>query len=126
MSYLALRHLHLLCVVLSASGFLLRGFWMFIDSPRLQQRWVRIVPHCIDTLLLASALGLALMSHQFPFVADWLTAKLLALLVYILCGTMALKRGRSKRQRGVFFVLALLVLAYIIAVALTRNPYLAW
>jgi len=105
---------------------LLRGFWMFIDSPRLQQRWVRIVPHCIDTLLLASALGLALMSHQFPFVADWLTAKLLALLVYILCGTMALKRGRSKQQRGVFFVLALLVLAYIIAVALTRHPYLAW
>lgn len=126
MTYLLLKHLHLTCVALSGLGFLIRGLWMLADSPRLQQRWVRIAPHVIDTLLLASALGMVALTRQYPFVLDWLTAKVLALLAYIVCGTMALKRGRTRRQRAAYFGLALLIFAYIVGVALTRQPYLAW
>lgn len=121
MSYLAIKHLHLTCVALSGAGFLLRGVWMLLDSPRLQARWVRVLPHVIDTGLLASALALAWMSAQYPFAQGWLTAKVIGLLAYIGLGTFALKRGKTKAQRSVFLVLALLAFAYIVGVALTRS-----
>jgi len=57
-------------------------------------------------------------------VQGWLTAKFFGLLAYIGCGTMALKRGRTKEQRLLFLVLALLAYAYIVSVALTRSPVL--
>jgi uncharacterized membrane protein SirB2 len=122
MIYLALKHLHVLCVVVSGSGFFVRGLWMLCDSPRLNLRWVRIVPHLVDTLLLSSAIAMAVISAQYPLAQDWLTAKLIGLLVYILCGMMALRRGKSKTTRGIFFAAALLAFAYIVSVALTRSP----
>ena len=124
MSYLALKHLHVACVVLSGLGFALRGWWMLNDSPLLKARLTRVVPHVVDTLLLGSALVMAWQSSQYPFAQGWLTAKFFGLLAYILCGTMALKRARTKGQRVLFFVLALLAYAYIVGVALTRNPLL--
>jgi uncharacterized membrane protein SirB2 len=101
---------------------------MMRDSTMLQRRWVRVAPHVIDTLLLGSALSMAVISAQYPFALDWLTAKLAGLLVYILCGTMALKRARTKKQRAVFFLLAVLAFAYIVSVALMRDPLgvLSW
>ena len=124
MSYLALRHLHVTCVVLSGLGFALRGWWMLNDSPRLKMRLARVVPHVVDTLLLGSALLMAWQSSQYPFAQGWLTAKFFGLLAYILCGTMALKHARTRGRRVVFLVLALLAYAYIVGVALTRNPLL--
>ncbi|MDP3639134.1 MAG: SirB2 family protein [Azonexus sp.] len=121
MSYLLLKHLHVTCVVLSGLGFCLRGWWMLRDSPRLSQRLARVAPHVIDSLLLGSAIMMAVLSGQYPFVQGWLTAKFLALLAYILLGMMALKRGRTKIIRIRFFILALLSYAYIVSVALTRN-----
>jgi uncharacterized membrane protein SirB2 len=122
MTYLALRNLHVACVGLSGAGFFLRGLLMLCASPLLDRHWVRLAPHLVDTGLLASAVALAAISGQYPLVQDWLTAKLAALLVYILCGMMALTRGRSRAVRAVFFVLALLAYAYIVSVAMTRNP----
>jgi uncharacterized membrane protein SirB2 len=124
MSYLALKHLHVTCVVLSGLGFALRGLWMLNDSPLLRARLTRVVPHVVDTLLLGSALLMAWQSSQYPFAQGWLTAKFFGLLAYILCGMMALKRARTKGRRVVFLVLALLAYAYIVGVALTRNPLL--
>lgn len=122
MTYLSLKYLHVTCVVLSGAGFLLRGGWMLLDSPLLRLRWVKTVPHVIDTILLGSAIAMVVLSAQYPFSLDWLTAKLFGLLAYILCGMVALKRGRTMRQRLVFFVLALLAFAYIVSAALTRSP----
>jgi uncharacterized membrane protein SirB2 len=119
-NYLAIKHLHITCAALSGSFFLLRGLWMLTDSPLLQQRWVRVVPHIVDTLLLATALVLVFWSGQYPFVQPWLTAKVLALVAYIVLGAVALKRGRTKGVRTVALVAALAILAYIVAVALTR------
>lgn len=120
--YLALKHLHVTCVALSGLGFLLRGAWMLQESPRLHGRLARIGPHVVDTLLLSSALTLAALSGQYPFVVPWLTAKVLGLLAYIGCGTMALKRGRTKSRRVLFLALAVACFAYIVSVALSRNP----
>jgi uncharacterized membrane protein SirB2 len=124
-AYLALKQLHVTCVVLSGCGFCLRAIWMLTGSPRLATRAARIVPHAVDTILLASALGLATLSGQYPFVQGWLTAKVFGLLAYIGCGTMALKRGRSRRVRLIFALLALCAYGYIVSVALMKNslPY---
>ena len=128
LSYLFLKHLHIGCVVLSGAGFCLRGLWMLTDSPWLQRPVVRILPHVVDTLLLGSAIAMAVLSSQYPFTADWLTAKLVALLIYIGCGAMALKRARGKARRAAFLVAALTAFAYIVSVALLRSPlgFLAW
>lgn len=125
MSYLLLKHLHVTCVVLSGTGFALRAYWMLTASPMLQHRLTRSLPHLVDTLLLGSALLMAWMSGQYPFVHGWLTAKVLGLLAYIGFGMMALKRGRTKAVRLRFVVLAVLAYAYIVSVALSRNPLLS-
>lgn len=122
MSYLAVKHLHVTCAFLSISLFLLRGIWMLQGSPLLGRRWVKIVPHVIDTVLLGSALVMVFWSGQYPFVQPWLTAKVLALVAYIVLGTIALKRGKSKPVRLAAFLAALAVFAYIVKVALTRLP----
>ncbi|MCA1246893.1 SirB2 family protein [Massilia sp. MS-15] len=122
MSYIALKHLHMNLAALSGLLFLVRGIWMLSDSSRLQARWVKIVPHLVDTLLLASAIGLAVWSRQYPGQFPWLTAKVAALLAYIVLGSIALKRGRTRAVRIAAFVAALACFAYIVAVALTRNP----
>ena len=123
MSYLAIKHLHMTCAALSGSFFLVRGIWMLRGSALLQQRWVKIAPHVIDTVLLVSALSMVVWSGQYPFVQNWLTAKVLALIAYILLGTVALKRGRTKGVRTAAFVAALLVFGYIVKVALTRQVF---
>ena len=123
MSYLLLKHLHVTCVVLSGAGFALRAYWMLTASPLLQHRLTRSLPHLVDTLLLGSALLMAWMSGQYPFVHGWLTAKVLGLLAYIGFGMMALKRGRTRAVRLRFVVLAVLAYAYIVSVALSRQAW---
>ena len=117
-----MKYVHVSCVILSVCGFVLRGVWMLADSPLLRQRWVKVFPHVVDTALLASAIALAIISSQYPLAQSWLTAKVIGLIAYILCGAIALKRGKTKTVRAVFFVVALLIFAYIVLVALNRSP----
>ncbi len=122
MAYLLLKHLHVTCVVISITGFFLRGVWMLTDSPLLDRLWVRVVPHVNDTLLLAAAIGLSIEVRQYPFVHGWVTAKVLGLLAYIGFGMFALRRGRSKAVRTGFWLASLASFGYIVSVALTKNP----
>ena len=126
MEYIALKSLHVGSVATSYALFFLRGIWMMQGSSLLEQRWVKIVPHLVDTVLLASAIAMAVRIAQYPFQTDWLTAKVLALFVYIGLGTLALKRGRTRGARVTAWLAAQAVFAYIVAVALTRNPLVVW
>src|SRR5690606_9414946 len=98
--------------------------WMLAGSSQLQRRWVKVVPHLVDTVLLASAIGLALWSAQYPLQRPWLTAKVMALILYIVLGSVALKRGRTRNTRVAALVAALATFGYIVGVALTRSPQL--
>jgi len=120
--YLFVKYVHVACVVLSLAGFAARGALMLRASPLLQTRFVRVAPHVVDTLLLASALWLAWMMHQAPFVHGWLTAKVLGLLAYIVLGSIALRRGRTRAVRAAAFAGALLAAGYVVAVALAKDP----
>jgi uncharacterized membrane protein SirB2 len=122
MDYLLLKHFHMSCAAFSGSFFFIRGLWMLGGSPLLQRRWVKTVPHVVDSLLLASAIGLAAWSHQYPGPMPWLTAKLVALIAYILLGSVALKYGHTMPIRAAAWVAALATFAYIVTVAVTKNP----
>lgn len=122
LDYLFVKTVHVTCVVLSISLFALRGTLQLQSKPWRQWRLLRLAPHLVDTLLLGSALWLAWRSAQYPFEQSWLTAKLLALLLYIVLGHYALGKKTPEARRPLFFVAALLSVAYIVGVALTRSP----
>ena len=119
---LLVKWLHVGCAALSIAGFIARGTLMLQGSRLLDTRFVRVAPHVVDTVLLASALWLAWAIGQLPFVQGWVTAKVIALLAYIVLGSVALRRGRTRATRATAFVAALVAAAYIVSVALTRDP----
>ena len=116
------RDFHLFFVVLTFVFFFIRGIWMIQDSTLLHKRWVKILAPVIDTLLLISAVVQATNIHQYPITHHWLTAKVLALLVYIGLGMIALTYGSTKQIRITAWLGALCCFGYIVSVALTRNP----
>ena len=117
-SYFIVKQIHVASVVISVALFLLRGYWVFSGSALARTRGARVLPHMVDTVLLASAIWLAVILGQYPLQQPWLTAKVVGLVVYIGFGTVALKRKKLWA-----FVLALVAVSYIIAVAVTRNPF---
>lgn len=121
MSYFAVKHLHMTCAALSGILFFVRGILMLRDSPRLHLNWLNNSTYVIDTLLLASALAMVVWSAQYPFVQGWLTAKVIAVVAYILAGAVALKRGKTKSIRTGAFITAVLLFGYIVKVALTKQ-----
>lgn len=125
--YIALKFTHIACVILSITGFIVRGLWMLRDSPRLRNRWVKVVPHVNDTLLLAAGIALAMRLQQYPFVHGWLTAKILALIAYIVVGAVGLKYGKTRNIRIAAWFGAIVIFLYIVLVALTRQvlPFIA-
>jgi len=123
LNYIAIKQFHIACVIASGSFFLLRGIWMLRESILLRRRWVRIVPHIVDSLLLASALTMAIWIGQYPFVQAWLTAKFIALILYIALGAVALRLGKTKAVRACAFFAALAVFAYIGSVAVTKQVF---
>jgi uncharacterized membrane protein SirB2 len=120
--YAGIKLLHMSCAWLSISGFLLRAIWSLRDSPLLRHPLARKIPISIDTILLLSALTLASLSGQWPGQQSWLSAKLLALLVYILLGMVALHWGKTPSQRALASAAAVGVFAYMVAVATQRSP----
>jgi len=119
--YFALKHLHMLCAVISIIGFIIRGALKLRGSAWLQKKWLRIAPHVVDTVLLLSAIGLVVIIHQYPFVQGWLTAKLIGLVVYIGLGLVTLRFAKTQSVRAGAYVLAIVTFAYIAAVAVTKS-----
>jgi uncharacterized membrane protein SirB2 len=118
---LTAKIIHVTTAALSFSGFFVRGVWMLKDSDMLQQRWVRITPQVVDTVLLVSAIALAVQLHMSPLGQPWLMAKIIALVVYIGVGLVALRFGRTKTIRTAAWLLGMLIFAYIVSVAVSKS-----
>jgi len=116
-----IKLIHMSTAFISIALFIVRGFWVFNHSAMMNKKWIKIVPHVNDTILLVAAIFLTFGISQYPFTHDWLTAKLIALLLYIVFGMFALKRAKETKNKVIFFVLALLTFGYIVGVALTRS-----
>jgi len=118
-----LKHLHMGCAFLSIAGFTLRGYWMLTGSPLLRRRPAKVLPHITDTLLLASAVAMLFIWQVSPHQSGWLMAKIIALLVYIGLGMVALRFGKSRKVRVNAWLLALITVGYIVSVAYSKSPW---
>jgi uncharacterized membrane protein SirB2 len=120
--YVGLRQAHIGFAMLSIALFMVRGGLMLAESRLLQARTLQVLPHVIDTMLLTTALMLTTVIHQYPFSTGWLTAKVVLLVVYIVLGSIAIKRGRTRAIRIAAFIAALLTIGFLVSVARAHHP----
>jgi len=120
--YPQIKWVHVATVIASGSLFALRGAGMLAGARWPMWAPLRYLTYAIDTTLLTAALMLATILHQYPFVHGWLTAKVGLLVVYILLGTFALKRGRTPRARAICYVAALAIFVFIVTIARAHHP----
>jgi len=118
-----LKNIHIFSALISFTLFFIRGLWVMRDSAMMQQKWVRIVPHINDTILLGTAIALTISIGQYPFVDGWLTVKLLALVAYICLGIEALRLAKTDMGRAAAWLAALVVFLFIVSVAMTKAPF---
>jgi uncharacterized membrane protein SirB2 len=116
-----LKHLHMTFALLSFAGFFVRGIWMVTSSPLLQRKPVKVLPHINDTLLLLTAVALAVVIGYSPIQNSWLMAKIVAVFVYIGLGVVAFRHPNRSVRIGAW-VAALAVFMYIVSVAFSKQP----
>lgn len=119
--YLTLKHIHLAFVALSLLAFVVRGFWLFTSSSMLDKRWATALPHAVNTVLLASGIGLAVYLSMSPADQPWLMAKIIGLIVYVGLGVAAF-RVPSQVVGKLLCVSALVAFAFIVSVAVRKTP----
>ena len=119
--YPQIKLVHVVAVLASGSLFFLRGLVLHLGGRWAMAAPLRYLSSAIDTVPLTAALMLATILHQYPFVHGWLTMKVVLLIVYVVLGTYALKRGQTKRTRVLCWIAALVVYAFIISIARART-----
>ena len=128
MGYATLKLLHISAATMSFVGFAARGLGVLSGAAWVRHRLTRTLPHVIDTVLLLSALGMLWLARLPPWALPWLRAKIIALLIYIALGVLALRAvpavqsARSRTVRLAAWIAALAVFGYIASVAFTKDP----
>ncbi len=115
--YLALKGLHLITMTATMLMFVVRGILFMQNSPLLDLPFIRKAPFYIDGLLIISAVALAVGIGSYPFVDTWVTAKLLATIVFL--GLVHAGYGRRNIK---VYGLALVPVIYIAAVVTCLDP----
>jgi len=119
--YLTLKHIHVAFVALSLLTFLVRGVWLFVDSAMLGERWVKLLPHVVNAILLASGIALAMYLSMSPGNQPWLMAKIVGLIAYVGLGVAAF-RASGPTARKLLWTSALVAFAFIVSVAVRKTP----
>jgi len=119
--YIAMKHSHLLLVAISLSFFIIRGIALLMQAGWLQKKWAKISPHIIDTFLLATGIALTVITHQYPISDNWLTAKMVFLVGYILFGIKMMKTNNVMLRRS-FFAAAIICIIMMVTIARTHHP----
>lgn len=126
MLYFIIKHFHITLAISSICLFCIRFHWALASSPQLHERWVKILPHVIDTTLLCCGVYLMISMQFWPTQQPWLLVKLSALVVYILLGTFAIKRGKTQKIKRNTGILAIIVYFYMINVAISHKPFIVF
>jgi len=114
--------LHVVAAFLSISGFIFRGILHLSSSDLLNKKWLKISPHVNDTILIISAIVLLQRADLSILNTPWLQAKIVALILYITLGLIAFRFAKTQTVSLFAWIAAILVFAYIVAVAITKNP----
>jgi uncharacterized membrane protein SirB2 len=120
--YIPVKSVHVAAVLASGSLFALRGALVLSGRTWAMSAPLRYLSYSIDSVLLTAALMLATMLPGAVFANGWLAVKLTLLMLYVLLGSFALKRGRSPRSRTLFFIAAVAVYAFMYSVARAHQP----
>ena len=124
MTYAFLKQAHIALALCSFLGFLVRAAWMASESVWMRHRLTRVLPHLVDTLLLTTAIGM--LWYLSPHIPAWLFVKIPGILVYIVLGSLALKRAPTKRLRILSCIAASVTFVWIASVALTKTAWGFW
>lgn len=117
-----IKTLHITTALISISLFIGRGIWLYTLHKNLTARWIKILPHINDTVLLITGITMAIQLHQYPLVDGWLTVKIICLLGYIGLGFSAMKWHRGTIAGLWSWLIAILVFIYMLSVALQHHP----
>ncbi len=120
--YLQIKSVHVALVLASGLLFALRGAAVLAGARWAMAAPLRYLSYTIDTALLTAALMLLTALKLNPFVVPWLEVKLALLVLYVVLGSLALKRARSRRARAGFYVAALATFGFMYFVARAHHP----
>ena len=121
--YEMLKLAHVACVVISGSLFIYRYARLRLHPDQPLPKALKVLPHINDTLLLAFAIGMLSLIGLNPFTTPWLLAKIAALLIYIVLGTICMRSPPGSKSQAGSFVAAISVFAYIVLVGLSRQVF---
>ncbi|MBT5219649.1 MAG: SirB2 family protein [Woeseia sp.] len=119
--YESLKLIHVACVVISGALFALRFALLNVRPKNRLPKQLKVLPHVVDTVLLVAAIGMLLLSAVNPFQVTWLTAKIIALVAYILFGAFCLRSRPGSARQAVMFVVAASVFVYMVWVAVSKH-----
>lgn len=120
--YQAAIHLHVAAVVISLALFSFRFALTIKGSSILQQKWLKITPHVVDTVLLGTAIWLLTLSSMVE-VDGWVASKVIGVILYIVSGFFALKWAKTNRSRIIGFVCAVIWLMLTASVAFSKQAF---
>ena len=100
----------------------MRGILKLTDSKILHNKLVKVLPHVVDTLLLISAITLVVISGMYPWLVSWVGVKLVALVAYIIVGSIFMRSEVKGLSQYSWFAVSLFIAGYIVLVALTKSP----
>jgi uncharacterized membrane protein SirB2 len=120
--YSGIKLVHVTAVIASGLLFAIRGGAQLAGARWTMAAPLRYLSYTVDTTLLTAALMLVTVVHQYPFVHAWLTVKVLLLVVYVVLGSLVLKRGRTRTMRAWCYAASLAVFLLIVSVARTHHP----
>ncbi|HEX5693561.1 MAG TPA: SirB2 family protein [Arenimonas sp.] len=120
--YVQIKMVHVAAVLASGGLFAVRGALVLAGVKWAMAAPLRYLSYTIDTVLLTAALMLLTALKLNPFVVPWLSVKLALLVVYVVLGSLALKRARSRRSRALFYAAALATFGFMYFVARAHHP----
>lgn len=119
--YIAVKHSHLLLVLISVVYFYFRFYSQQLRGNSLSKVH-KVLPHAIDTLLLISAAALCVIIQQYPLVHAWLTYKLAFVIGYIVFAVMAMK-AETKSKAISLFAASSISLVIAAKFAITKGQF---
>jgi uncharacterized membrane protein SirB2 len=114
-----IKMFHLIFILLSIVSFVGRVILAQMDSEMLEQKWVKIGPHIVNTLLLITGFTLVFQGGWLSGEYGWIVAKIIALLGYVGLGTLAIKSQGTLRWQA--FAGAMACFVYIAIVAVSKQ-----
>ena len=120
--YPQIKQFHIFIAMLSGTLFALRGAFVLAGARWPQALPVKWLSYAVDTSLLTAALMLLTILPWAMFANGWLLVKIVLIVVYVVLGVFAMRRGRTRAIRAVCYIAALAVFAMIYTIARAHHP----